>query len=168
MILLNGRGQLGEELKKLISREFPIEIYHTWNYKDKSFSKQKEEYEKYINFLEDDIYHRPSNKVVFISSTNHGPNPYTYFKREACKITEKEISYLIIRLPNLIGPGVLDKMIHSDTYTEGVINYTTVKKAAAFVYNSAMSHENTTITCPSEPISVSNLKSIIQYVKNET
>jgi len=45
MILLNGRGQLGEELKTF-NMFYGVTIYHTWNFLDKSKAVQEECYNK--------------------------------------------------------------------------------------------------------------------------
>ena len=49
--LINGRGQLGEELKKRLifvqNAKQKVFIYHTWHTENKEKDIQKQEYEKF-------------------------------------------------------------------------------------------------------------------------
>ena len=54
--LVNGRGQLGEHLRRKINNvktKDMVYIYHTWNVWDKSLNSQKKEYEKFCDFVKE-------------------------------------------------------------------------------------------------------------------
>ena len=67
--LINGRGQIGNVLKKKICNiniDDDIYIYHTWNIDDKSKEAQKKEYKKFIYF----VSQNKDKKIVFISTSS--------------------------------------------------------------------------------------------------
>ena len=106
--LYNGRGQLGLELIKYIDLDIECDIYHTWNFSDKSFETQKLEFKKYSNYL---------NKVnknksfYFISTKSTSPDDYVFFKNIAEQKT-LEFGGSVIKIPNLIGKGFCDKLLN--------------------------------------------------------
>lgn len=108
MTLVNGRGQLGDLLTKRLSdiKTIPGNLYHTWNFEDKSEETQQKEYNKLITFLTNHSF----KKIIFISTKAALGNPYTNYKRLAEQyIIENTKDYLIIRLPNLIGKGICNR-----------------------------------------------------------
>ena len=104
MNLINGRGQLGSALS---SRELHIdnlEVYHTWNFLDKSEIVQKTEYEKFMCYL-DEISEKI--KIVFISTSSKKDNWYTRYKRKSEEqVLLRSKNNLVVRLPCLVGKGV--------------------------------------------------------------
>jgi hypothetical protein len=163
MILLNGRGQIGEGLAKIITKQYSVEVYHTWNFVNKTNKAQEIELEKYRHFLKK--IHNPKNKVAFISTSSIDNNSYVIKKRYGETLTRQLDSYIIIRLPNIIGKGVLDRLISIEDYYPGTIQYTNIAAACKFIYRSCISETNTTLSCPYDSMSVDNIKSIINYVK---
>ena len=79
IILANGRGQLGETLRremkdKQINED--VYIYHTWNIDDKSKETQRNEHYKFIDFLRD----KKNSKIIFISTSSEKESWYVYYK----------------------------------------------------------------------------------------
>ena len=103
--LINGNGQLGEELKKHISDVLSVDIYHTWDFLDKSKEKQAYCYKKFVNFVDNNVRKR----IVFISTYTTNWTPYLKYKLKAELYLLENLEYAkIYRLPNLIGKGVCD------------------------------------------------------------
>jgi hypothetical protein len=107
--LINGRGQLGDLLKKEIDQvdtNKNVYIYHTWNIEDKSESAQRDCYNLFVKFVEE----RKDDRIVFISTASTTEDNYVLHKQlaEAYLISNVE-DCLIIRLPTLIGKGVIQK-----------------------------------------------------------
>lgn len=134
MKLMNGRGQLGEYLKLSKYKNDNIEIYHTWNFLDKSESTQKKEYNKFVSYLE---AINPSKKIIFISTMS---NDSTYYKKykTLCEnlVLLKSKNNLVIRLPNLIGKGIFLKLKNNEVTPQGVIQFLTIKEACDFIIDS--------------------------------
>ena len=108
--LIDGKGQLGFELEKLIKKENSKEnlfIHHTWNFLDKSEETQKKCYQDFREFVDN---HKDS-KIVFISTYSQAQNNYTLYKQlsESYLISNNEKGY-VVRLPNLIGKGICQKI----------------------------------------------------------
>tara|TARA_A100001515_G_scaffold143574_1_gene145073 strand:- start:4313 stop:4810 length:498 start_codon:yes stop_codon:yes gene_type:complete len=116
--LLNGRGQLGEKLKKRLS-ELPgdAHIYHTWQVKDKSKAEQIKQYCLFKSYVDENS----DKKIVFISTKSQKDTWYTYYKQlsEAYLLTKCEKG-IVIRLPTFIGkPSKLfDSRKDIDVYGE--------------------------------------------------
>ncbi|MDD5650156.1 MAG: hypothetical protein PHF86_07050 [Candidatus Nanoarchaeia archaeon] len=133
--LINGRGQLGEELKKqLIENDIFNDkeaiIYHTWNFLDKSEKTQKEEYNKFKKYLET-VKNTP---LVFISTYSQQANPYNYYKQlsEAHLISNYENGY-VIKLPVILGKGICQKFKDDEVTPYGEIELITIERAAKSV-----------------------------------
>ena len=112
IVLANGRGQLGEALKKRLNDFKPLDliyIYHTWNVWEKDNQSQKNEYDKFCNFVNKN---KKKGKIVFISTYSTGDNDYVFYKQkaEAFLILNCD-NCLVLRLPHLIGnKGIFKKL----------------------------------------------------------
>jgi len=78
MKLIDGKGQLGEELKKRKCRK-QVLIYHTWNFVDKGEATQWHEYMKFRKF----VRLNRKKKIIFISTKCLEDTPYTRYKTKA-------------------------------------------------------------------------------------
>lgn len=101
MILLNGRGLLGEQLKKDIvqkkAKDNSVSIYHTWQSVDKREETQKLEFNKFKKYL------KSSNetKVFFISSVVQTQTWYTHYKHMSEAYLIQNNDGAVIRIPQL-------------------------------------------------------------------
>ena len=134
--LINGRGQLGEKLKSHLDdldNEKDIYIYHTWNPWAKDRSSQKQEYTKFINFV--DQY--KGSRIILISTYSQNENYYVYYKQLAeSYLIVNCANSLAIRLPNLIGKkGILKKFKDRSVEPYGKIELMTLDAAAAEIVN---------------------------------
>ncbi len=137
--LINGRGQLGEAIKKLPDFDRITEniaIYHTWNFIDKSMATQMKEVEKLSNYLISGQSY--IDKIVFVSTQASEETPYLKAKLAAEKLVSSFSRHCIVRLPNLIGRGVFEGLKANLLAPHGSINFTTVEKAAKFVLQAAV------------------------------
>jgi hypothetical protein len=129
--LIDGMGQLGEVLSNKINKiqcEKPTFIYHTWNVWDRSYEKQKNNYDVFVEFV---LKHR-QDKIIFVSTYSEENNFYVHFKQlaEAFLLSNHKDS-VIIRLPNLIGnKGILRKMRDRQVQPYGKIKFVTLEDAA--------------------------------------
>ena len=132
--LINGRGQLGEALKNEIydlswrlNSVYDTYIYHTWNVFDKTEDIQIEEYNKFKKFV--DSY---SNfRVIYISTSSENDTPYRRYKLLAEEYLMKNCeNYLVVRLPILVGKGIIEKFKTGDATPFGNMELITIKKAA--------------------------------------
>jgi len=131
--LINGRGQLGTELKSQLEKtgifaDKEATIYHTWNFLDKIEETQKNEYEKFKRFLEND---KKADPLIFISTYSQQNNPYTYYKQlsEVHLLSNHPNGY-VIRLPVLIGKGICQKLKDNEVKPYGTIELIGIEKAA--------------------------------------
>lgn len=129
--LINGRGQLGTELRYQLDKtnNFIYQnatIYHTWNFLDKSEEIQKKEFEKFKKFLNN----KKNNPLIFISTYSQQNNPYTYYKQlsEAYLINNNSNGY-VMRLPILIGKGICQKLKDDEAKPEGQMELISIEKA---------------------------------------
>lgn len=134
--LINGRGQLGEELKSQCSRlpapEEDIFIYHTWNIDDKNKQTQEKEYEKFMRFV--DI--NKDKKIIFISTYSEKENWYNHYKQ----LSEAYLSLnckkgISLRIPTIIGKGILKKLKDASVTAYGDMELITRVQAAKEVLN---------------------------------
>jgi len=137
--LINGRGQLGQELNKIIlHRSFDenITIYHTWNVLDKSEEIQKECFKKFKEFVDNHLL----EKIIFISTYSQTDNPYNYYKQlaESYLINHCEQGK-IIRLPVLIGKGICDKFRNNEVEAFGEMELISLEDAVESILNLAVS-----------------------------
>lgn len=171
MILLNGRGQLGEALKKelhLQQIDKPnICIYHTWNFMDKSEETQKNELAKLEDYVNN--RHKKEDKLVFISTMSSDCNPYVIAKEEAEYLVDKTLpNFLVVRLPNLIGKGLFNRIKEQDiTRYSDCIKFMSVRNAAKFVIESALSTSDNPYVWPEDgsKASTSDLLAIYEHAK---
>tara|TARA_A100001201_G_C4032703_1_gene184154 strand:+ start:329 stop:862 length:534 start_codon:yes stop_codon:yes gene_type:complete len=134
IILKNGRGQLGEELKSQLTnlKIIPTEdvfIYHTWDMEsDKNnLNAQRECFARFREF----VHFNSKKKIFFISTYSSKHNFYNMFKQQ-CE------SYLMlngdqgynIKLPTLTGKGICDKLKKGTAKPYGVIELMSSKEAA--------------------------------------
>ena len=129
--LMNGRGQLGVILKKQIKNttsEKTIFVYHTWNPWDRDQRTQEREYNKFIQFVDE----QRKDRIVFISTCSQNENYYVHYKQlaEAYLILNCK-DCLIIRLPNLIGnKGILKKLKDRVVSPYGKIEFLSLSNAS--------------------------------------
>jgi hypothetical protein len=155
--LLNGRGQLGSYLSKLDLNSHDVDIYHTWNFIDKSEDVQKNEFEKLLRYLE-----KSDKKVVFISTSSTSPTPYLKYKRAAEeKVMQKCDRNLIIRLPCIIGKGIFSKLKNKEVKPFGVIEFVSMKEACDFILKSL--DLSSIITCKGWKCSAETLQEILRH-----
>tara|TARA_B100000676_G_C18052095_1_gene831895 strand:- start:1202 stop:1693 length:492 start_codon:yes stop_codon:yes gene_type:complete len=123
--LINGRGQVGEELSKnLPNCQEDIFIYHTWNVWDKTQKPQQCEYFKFKEFVNE----HGDDKIIFISTYSEQENWYNHYKQlsEAYLINNCSKG-LILRVPVIIGKGVCQKMKDGEVEPYGVMELVTVQ-----------------------------------------
>ena len=128
--LINGRGQLGEQLKRML-KEQPLGeelyIYHTWNVQDKSKKAQEEEYKKFQIFIES----HASKKIIFVSTKSQRETWYTHYKQLAEAYTLLYCNDgLIVRIPTIVGKGVIEKFETDQAQPYGEMELITLTKAA--------------------------------------
>lgn len=101
MKLINGKGQLGEALKKAdIKGDWTI--YHTWDFENKKdLEIQRDCYRKFVKYVDT----HPKEKIVFISTLSQGESFYTRFKRLAEVYLRANGEGKIIRICSIIGKG---------------------------------------------------------------
>jgi nucleoside-diphosphate-sugar epimerase len=101
MKLVNGNGQLGSYLKELshLYDKIDVNIYHTWNVADKSQEVQKQEYEKFVTFVNNTV-----GRIAFISTKSENDTWYTWYKQKAeAYLLLHNKDCMILRLPTFIG-----------------------------------------------------------------
>jgi hypothetical protein len=165
MNLINGRGQLGSALS---SRELHIDnldVYHTWNFLDKTEAVQKNEYEKFISYIGKVPLNR---KVVFISTLAKDKSWYTYYKKLSEDVFLKRVrSGLVVRLPCMIGKGVFSNFRDQtivDPY-DGVVSFLTINECCAFILESL---DKTGIVEPDcWNISANALCELVEFIKRK-
>jgi len=164
MILLNGRGQIGSALK-LIEKDtsdLDVIVYHTWNFLDKSLYTQKNEFEKLYKYL---INRKEDKKFVFISTKSKSINYYTEYKKLAETLVEEVCkSYLIIRLPNLLGKGICSRFKEEKNILAiGQIELLTIDDAIKLIINNIKYNSNSIVELQGTNIDASLLQNIIKF-----
>ena len=102
MKLINGRGRLGEELKKYNNNSKTI-VYHTWNMIDKSEEAQKKCYLDFVDF----VNKNKSEKIIFISTDEISDKPYSYYKHKSEEyLIEHNKKGIVMRFPIFTGNGM--------------------------------------------------------------
>jgi hypothetical protein len=102
MKLINGKGQLGEALKKAdIKGDWTI--YHTWDFENKKdLEIQRDCYRKFVKYVDT----HPKEKIVFISTLSQEDTFYSRFKRLAeIYLKANGTNSKIIRICSIIGKG---------------------------------------------------------------
>lgn len=134
IILKNGRGQLGEELKSQLSnlKIIPTEdvfIYHTWDMEsDKNnLNAQRECFARFREF----VHFNGKKKIFFISTYSSKHNFYNIFKQQ-CEsyLTLNGDQGYSIKLPTLTGKGICDKLKKDTVRPYGEIELMTSREAA--------------------------------------
>ena len=126
--LINGRGQLGQKMRELLVDDAGEGvIYHTWNVSDKSEKAQKREYDKFINFVGDN----KSEKIIFVSTSSQKETYYTHYKHlsEAYLLAHCNRG-LVIRLPMIVGKGVLPGIKNGKLKPHGEMELITLGRSA--------------------------------------
>jgi len=163
--LINGRGQLGTALDKLIKEKDEtkeeIIIYHTWNFLDKSELVQKECYSKFEKFVNNNL----DSKIVFISTYSEVDEPYNHYKRLSEEyLLNKQKEGRVIRLPNLIGKGICEKFRNENIKSFGKMELMTIDSAGQIILdfiNSNSSIKNYNVKGTSIPAEL--VKKLILY-----
>lgn len=162
MPLINGRGQVGSCLSKYHKKIKNYDIYHTWNFLDKSYKTQKQEFTKLKNFLDS---HDGKRKIIFISTKIKSKSHYYKFKIKAEKLIKKNSSNnLIIRLPSLIGKGIFDKLSKKLVKPFGIIEFVSIEEACDFIVKSLK--KEGVLICDGWKVSAENLSKIMSLKKN--
>ncbi len=160
MKLINGRGQVGETLK---SRNIESDwiIYHTWNFLDKDEKIQVQEVKQFILF----VNKHKAEKIVFISTKAINNNPYVRCKRYAEEYLQKNSNtYKIIRLPNILGRGICQKLKDKTVKPYGDIELIDLWKACEYIEGSILDKRiNQTYEVPGTIIPAELLYKIIQF-----
>lgn len=161
MKLINGRGQIGEELKRRKIKSDWI-IYHTWNFRDKSEDVQIGEYERFIKFVDKN----KTKKIVFISTKKDTCNHYVGYKRAAeLYLAAKIKRSIIIRLPNLLGKGICQELKDDTKKPFGDIEIMTVERACDVIISIIKLDCQPMYEIAGTKISAYLLHSIIQFGK---
>ena len=168
-ILINGRGQLGEELKKRISHPLysyksqEVLIYHTWNIDDKTEPAQEREYLKFVEFVKENR----EKRIVFISTYSDKDNYYNFYKHKAeSYVILNSVDALVVRLPTIVGKGVITDFINDTNVPYGTMNLITKSRAATEVLNHAFKKTLTkSVTVAGESVSAFLIKGIIDEIK---
>ena len=131
--LLNGRGQLGEAISsklKALSRDEDIFIYHTWNVEDKSEVIQRQELEKFVQFIDANM----NERIIFTSTYSQQEDWYVHYKQlsEAYLLNNCK-NGLVLRFPTLIGKGILPKLKNQQLTPHGTMELMSIDMAADHV-----------------------------------
>lgn len=161
--LLNGRGQIGTELKKQLQYrniDSNINIYHTWNHKEKSENIQKECLKKFESFLSE------NNNICFISTLSQNDNFYVRYKRKAERLFLESKKGYIIRLPLIIGNGICEMLKEGLINPFGSIEIISLHDACYEILNIIeFIPSGEIIEIRGENISAKNINNLIQFGK---
>jgi hypothetical protein len=161
MPLINGRGQLGDELACSSVMFSSIDLYHTWNFLDKSEEAQNVEFNKLKNYLTNKSN---DNKIIFISTSVENDTPYLKYKRLSENlILNSNDKNLVIRFPNIVGKGVFTKLCKNLQKPYGVIEFISLKEAKTFLVDNI--NKNGIVTCPGSKVPAETIVEIINLVK---
>jgi hypothetical protein len=161
MPLINGRGQLGDELTCSSAIFSSIDLYHTWNFLDKSEEAQNFEFNKLQNYL---THKKNNNKVIFISTLVQNDTPYLKYKKlSEDLILNTSSENLVIRFPNIIGKGIFTDLIKQNKLPFGIIECITIKESSKFIINNIS--KNGVLSCHGWKISAEAVVDIINLVK---
>jgi len=131
MPLINGRGQLGEALLKYDNELSMVDVYHTWNFLDKSEQVQKLEFEKLKLYLSKK---NNNNKTIFISTSVENESCYLKYKRLSEELLLNDnANNLIIRFPNIIGKGIFTKLCLGLAKPYGMLEFVSILEAVNFL-----------------------------------
>lgn len=157
MLLVHGRGQLGEALLPFVNEYPGVSVYHTWNFLNKSHEVQSTEVLKLSSFIE-----KEEGKIVFISTSSKFDTPYTRAKLESEKLVlSKSKDNLVLRLPCIIGKGVFKELLAKDLAPYGVVNFISMREAVKFILNSMDSRG--IMTCPHWSCSAETLVDLMDF-----
>lgn len=156
--LINGRGQLGTGLQRLLHIDKNIEIYHTWNFLDKSLNTQIVEFKKFETYL--DITDK-SKKVIFISTILNDESFYSIHKKKAEALLQTRHNSLVIRLPNIIGKGVFQGLRDKTLKPFGIIKFASITDCLNFIESNLDS--TGIIECPYWTVSAETISELLQF-----
>lgn len=130
VILINGRGQLGEKLQKLtsITTNKDVCIYHTWvvthnDVNAESESIQQSEYEKFKHFVSANM----DKRIIFISSTSARNSFYTKYKElSETYLIGNHPDGIVLKFPVFIGKGLLQKLKNGEYKAYGILELITL------------------------------------------
>ena len=133
--LLNGRGQIGEGLCRLIKDiNLDFHIYHTWNFVDKEKPTQETEYNKFKTYIDNN----PCERIIFISTSVNNDNWYHYYKKMSENCILKR-GGRVIRLPNILGKGICTRFRDDENIrARGVIELLNIKNACNQIIQHAL------------------------------
>tara|TARA_R100001086_G_scaffold124017_1_gene63998 strand:- start:1155 stop:1655 length:501 start_codon:yes stop_codon:yes gene_type:complete len=133
VLLKNGRGQLGEILKKNIKTtnfDEEVVIYHTWNIDDKSEDIQHKEYQKFTTFVKE----YRDKRIIFISTKSKKDDFYIKYKQMAESFLIQNCNNcLVLKFPTLIGKGVIKNFKTKKQLPYGVMEIMSLKKCSSLI-----------------------------------
>tara|TARA_R100000152_G_C6686826_1_gene119377 strand:+ start:50 stop:556 length:507 start_codon:yes stop_codon:yes gene_type:complete len=134
--LVNGRGQLGDYLRTnlpSVKIDKKVHIYHTWRPWQIDSATQKQEYEKFMEFVDKN----KSDKIIFTSTYSQNETYYVHYKQlaESYLIANCKDS-IIARLPSLIGnKGILKRLKEKSATPYGKIEFLPIATAGQKIFD---------------------------------
>jgi len=169
--LLNGRGQIGNELSRQIT-DYPHlnwNIYHTWNFINKERDIQEIELNKFKDYINNCS---KNDKIVYISTSVINYNWYYHYKLLAeLYLLENFPNGYIIKLPNLLGKGICTKFRDMENIKPfGIIEILNISDACKEIIKTLQIFDNDPQykihTINGEKITATMLLSLIQFGKH--
>lgn len=158
-MIINGRGQIGERLKKYMFIQ-NWDIYHTWNFLEKDSLAQNDCLDKFKHYLSN----KGNQKVCFISTKSQELNPYVASKKEVERLVLEDDG-TVIRLCNLVGKGICQKFRDKDINPFGIIEISTIDSAVELIRKRY--DEGGIIEMKGELIDAKIVKELIKYGKHK-
>jgi len=162
------KGQLGSELNRILKpKEHEDMIIHcAWNFLDKSTEAQIE----CIKYTEDLLQEAfmTNKRFVFISTKTRIDSPYLRAKRLIEKvIKDLRLNYIIIKLPNLIGLGAVDKLGKGEHPFGRNIELMTIEDAAQKIKKAIKKDKKRTINFQGRFVSDILLRDLMVYARRK-
>lgn len=134
--LINGRGQVGLILSQIIKNldfKHEIYLYHTWNIDDKNRTTQRIEYDKFINFVNEN----KNKKIVFISTKSEKDSWYVYYKQMSeSYLLQNCDDCLILRFPTILGSkGTMQLLKQNKIEPYGIMELMPLEEVATKIIN---------------------------------
>ena len=165
MKLINGRGQLGDCLKKYINEDqykyLDWIIYHTWNVEELNNEEiQKNEFNKFKDFIDNN----KDKKICFISTSHVNNSIYILYKIKAeAYIIDNVKDFKIIRPPRLIGKGIFQKFKEGELpWDDTQMDLMTIDEATIKILD-CLEHDKKFNYIYAETLSKTNVYNLIQY-----
>ena len=172
--MAGANGQMGSELAKILEPEASYGkrylIHLAWDVWNKDDGKSQEKcVDETVRLVGE--ANGKGMKFIFISTRDESDNLYIKAKRRAEGLVRKQAkNYLIIRMPNIIGKGVVDKFISMAVKGEEITPYgnrfelLTAKEAAGKIKSEIDSGKTGDAEVGGHPIDDCLLKELVEYV----